>query len=57
MLELLFTDLRIDEVEFQELNREDLLILCELYHCTDLKILAKLLIVLCGLNLFVNSPS
>ena len=40
---LLFTDLRIDENEFIKLCHEDLLILCELYHCTNLKILAKLL--------------
>lgn len=43
MHQLLFIDLRIDENEFAKLNHEDLLTLCELYHCTNLKILAKLL--------------
>lgn len=41
--QLLFTDLRIDETEFHKLNCEDLLTLCELYHCTNLNMLAKLL--------------
>ena len=40
---LLFEDLRIDEVEFSNLNKNDLLELCELYHCTNMKILKKLL--------------
>lgn len=40
---LLFEDLRIDEMGFQRLNREELLELCELYHCTNLKMLQKLL--------------
>lgn len=40
---LLFDDLRIDEVEFEKMNREELLELCELYHCTNLKMLQKLL--------------
>lgn len=40
---LLFDDLRIDEVKFSELNREDLLGLSDLYHCTNTKILGKLL--------------
>lgn len=40
---LMFDDLRIDEQEFSGLNKEDLLKLCELYPCTNLKILKKLL--------------
>lgn len=43
MQQLLFSDLRIDENEFIKLNHDDLITLCELYHCTNLKILAKLL--------------
>lgn len=43
MQQLLFSDLRIDENEFIKLNHNDLITLCELYHCTNLKILAKLL--------------
>ena len=39
---LLFEDLRVDETEFGKLNREDLLELSKLYHCTNLKMLQKL---------------
>lgn len=40
---LLFEDLRIDEMGFKGLDRKELLELCELYHCTNLKMLRKLL--------------
>lgn len=39
---LLFDDLRIDEIEFSKLDKQRLLRLCELYHCTNMKMLAKL---------------
>lgn len=41
--DLLFEDLRIDEDRFAELNRDDMLELSDLYHCTNTKILGKLL--------------
>lgn len=41
--DLIYDDLRIDERKFDELNREDLLELSELYHCTNTKILGRLL--------------
>lgn len=40
---LLFEDLRIDEMEFENLDWEDLQVLCDLYRCTNLKMLKKLL--------------
>ena len=43
MISLLFENLRIDETEFAKLNKEYMIGLCELYHCTNLKILAKIL--------------
>ena len=42
LTDLLFEDLRIEEMGFAKLDKRDLLDLCELYHCTNLKILAKL---------------
>lgn len=41
--QLLFEDLRIDEQEFDKLNRGTLIELAEKYRCTNLKLLAKLL--------------
>lgn len=41
MYSLLFNDLRIDEDKFKELNYYDLNILCDLYGCTNLKLLKK----------------
>ena len=41
---LLFEDLRVDEMEFANLNKKDLLELCERYHSTNLKILKKSMI-------------
>ncbi len=41
--DLLFNDLRIDEVEFERLNKEHLLELCGLYHSTNLKMFQKIL--------------
>lgn len=41
--ELLFTDLRIDEAEFQQLDNESLCNLTDLYKSTNLKLLKKLL--------------
>ena len=41
MYNLLFDDLRIDEDKFKELNFDDLNILCDLYGCTNLKLLKK----------------
>jgi len=41
--ELLFEDLRIDEDEFKKLDKESLQQLCDLYHCTNLKILKTLI--------------
>ncbi|MEG0684896.1 MAG: hypothetical protein RR428_07555 [Coprobacillus sp.] len=41
--ELIFEDLRIDQDEFDKLNKDDLKQLSDLYHCTNLKILKKLL--------------
>ena len=43
MYNLLFVDLRIDEDEFKELNFDDLNILCDLYSCTNLKLLKKVI--------------
>lgn len=42
LVSLLFDDLRIDEIEFSKLDKQRLIRLCELYHCTNMKILAKL---------------
>lgn len=41
--QLLFDDLRVDGQEFDKLNRETLIGLAEKYHCTNLKLLSKLL--------------
>ena len=41
--ELLFSDLRIDEKEFQKLNKTHLLTLTDLYKSTNLKLLKKIL--------------
>ncbi len=38
---LLFEDLRIDPQAFEKLNVQDILILCDLYHCTNLKLLKR----------------
>ena len=43
LIELLFTDLRIDETEFQQLDKEVLCNLADLYKSTNLKLLKKLL--------------
>ena len=43
LVSLLFDNLRMDEAEFAKLNKEYMLRLCELYHCSNLKILAKIL--------------
>jgi len=43
LIELLFTDLRIDETEFQQLDKEVLCNLAGLYKSTNLKLLRKLL--------------
>ena len=40
---LLFDDLRIDEDEFNKLDKEILLDLCPLYKCTNLKLLRKVI--------------
>lgn len=40
---LLFDDLRIDETRFHELNKETLVMLCDLYGVTNLKLLKKML--------------
>lgn len=39
---LLFEDLRIDEYEFDKLNKQDILELAPLYHSTNLNFLAKM---------------
>lgn len=39
---LLFDDLRIDEIEFTKLDKQRLLRICEAYHCTNMKMLAKM---------------
>jgi hypothetical protein len=43
LLSLLFDDMRIDETEFSRLNLDDLLILDEKYHCTNIQKLCKLI--------------
>lgn len=43
LIELLFTDLRIDGTEFQQLDKEALCNLADLYKATNLKLLKKLL--------------
>lgn len=43
MVSLLFEDLRIDEIEFAKLDTQRLLRICELYHSTNMKMLAKLM--------------
>lgn len=43
LAELLFSDLRIDEKEFSQLNKEHLTTLSDLYKSTNLKLLKKLL--------------
>lgn len=43
LLSLLFENLRIDENEFTKLNYNDLKFLCNLYHCTNLELLKKVL--------------
>lgn len=40
---LLFEDLRIDKMEFDKLNKEDILILVPYYHSTNLNMLAKMI--------------
>ena len=40
--ELLFNDLRIDEDEFNKLNKQDILKIAPLYHSTNLNLLAKI---------------
>ena len=40
---LLFEDLRIDEIEFTKLDSQRILKICELYHSTNMKMLAKLM--------------
>ena len=42
LLDLLFDDLRIDEIEFTKLDKQRLLRICEAYHCTNMKMLAKM---------------
>ena len=41
--DLLFENLRIDETGFEELNKEVMRELCDMYHCTNLKMLKKIL--------------
>lgn len=41
LIYLLFDDLRIDEDMFWELDKESLMSLCDLYGCTNLKLLKK----------------
>lgn len=41
LIKLLFDDLRIDESKFDKLDVETLLQLCDLYDCTNLKLLKK----------------
>lgn len=41
--ELLFSDLRIDQSEFEKLNRSDLFELCGYYHSNNMKYLRKLI--------------
>lgn len=43
LIKLLFDDLRIDEDEFNKLNKDLLLELCDLYKSTNLKLLKKIL--------------
>lgn len=43
LMSMMFEDLRIDEIEFAKLNKEDLIKLCDRYGSTNLKILKKLL--------------
>ena len=43
LINLLFDDLRIDKASFNRLDFDIIDKLCELYHCTNLKILQKLL--------------
>ncbi len=40
---LLFDDLRIDEIEFSKLNKNDILEIAPLYHSTNLNLLAKMI--------------
>ena len=42
LVSLLFEDLRIDEIEFAKMDTQRLLKICELYHSTNMKMLAKL---------------
>lgn len=41
MVSLLFDDLRIDEIEFKKLDKDRLIKICEAYHSTNMKMLAK----------------
>lgn len=43
LISLLFNDLRIDTDLFNQLNFKDLSILCDLYKCTNLKLLKKVI--------------
>lgn len=43
LISLLFDDLRIDKDEFEKLDKEKLIELSQYYHCTNLKILVKIL--------------
>lgn len=43
MINLLFDDLRIDEVEFLQLDKNRLLKICEAYHSTNMRMLAKVM--------------
>lgn len=40
---ILFEDLRIDKIEFDKLNKKDILILVPYYHSTNLNMLAKMI--------------
>lgn len=42
LVSLLFDDLRIDEIEFERLDKERLQELCQVYHSTTMKILGKI---------------
>ena len=41
--ELLFSNMRIDESEFEKLNMSDLAELCGLYHSNNMKCLKKMM--------------
>ena len=44
LIVLLFEDLRINEIVFDELDHKELLLLCDLYNCSNTKLLKKYII-------------